>query len=125
MYNWRHYLLVAQRKPGALRNGAPFQQLPDCFKQLQQRLLATKGGHRHMVDILSLVLHHEPALVEQAIEEALQSGYASKEHVINCLHRKLQAPPPDPVPVGAHLQLTVEPISDTGRYEQLRSGHAH
>ncbi|MDP5211422.1 IS21 family transposase, partial [Microbulbifer sp. 2205BS26-8] len=24
VYNWRHYLAVAQRKPEALRNGAPF-----------------------------------------------------------------------------------------------------
>lgn len=24
IYDWRHYLAVVQRKPGALRNGAPF-----------------------------------------------------------------------------------------------------
>ena len=24
IYDWRHYLAVIQRKPGALRNGAPF-----------------------------------------------------------------------------------------------------
>ena len=24
VYDWRHYLAVVQRKPGALRNGAPF-----------------------------------------------------------------------------------------------------
>ena len=28
VYDWRHYLAVVQRKPGALRNGAPFK---DCF----------------------------------------------------------------------------------------------
>src|SRR6201989_408294 len=27
-YDWRHYLAVIQRKPGALRNGAPFTELP-------------------------------------------------------------------------------------------------
>ena len=29
MYDWRHYLAVIQRKPGALSNGAPFMELPD------------------------------------------------------------------------------------------------
>jgi len=29
--DWRHYLAVIQRKPGALRNGAPFAELPDAF----------------------------------------------------------------------------------------------
>jgi hypothetical protein len=28
VYDWRHYLTVVQRKPGALRNGAPFTRLP-------------------------------------------------------------------------------------------------
>ena len=29
IYDWRHYLAVIQRKPGALRNGAPFTEMPD------------------------------------------------------------------------------------------------
>lgn len=35
VYDWRHYLAVLQRKPGALRNGAPFVELPDGFRRLQ------------------------------------------------------------------------------------------
>lgn len=38
VYNWRHHLAVVQRKPGALRNGVPFTELPDSFKRLQSRL---------------------------------------------------------------------------------------
>jgi hypothetical protein len=34
IYDWRHYLAVVQRKPGALRNGAPFAELPDAFRTL-------------------------------------------------------------------------------------------
>ena len=49
IYDWRHYLSVVQRKPGALRNGAPFTELPDSFKQLQTRLLKRDGGDREMV----------------------------------------------------------------------------
>ena len=39
IYNWRHYLAVLQRKPGALRNGAPFSEFPPAFKQLQDLML--------------------------------------------------------------------------------------
>ena len=51
VYDWRHYLAVVQRKPGALRNGAPFAELPPAFRALQQRMLKTPGGDREMVEI--------------------------------------------------------------------------
>ena len=35
VYDWRRYLAVIQRKPGALRNGAPFVELPPAFRALQ------------------------------------------------------------------------------------------
>ena len=72
IYDWRHYLSVVQRKPGALRNGAPFTELPDSFRQLQAQLLKRPGGDREMVDVLALVLLHDERLVEQAIAEALK-----------------------------------------------------
>ena len=51
VYDWRHYLAVVQRKPGALRNGAPFVELPPAFRSLQQRMLKMPGGDREMVEI--------------------------------------------------------------------------
>ncbi|WP_256858583.1 IS21 family transposase, partial [Solemya velum gill symbiont] len=72
IYDWRHYLSVVQRKPGALRNGAPFNELPESFKALQRKLLKRPGGDREMVDVLALVLLHDEALVERAVEEALK-----------------------------------------------------
>jgi hypothetical protein len=39
IYDWRHYLAVVQRKPGALRNGAPFLEMPEAFRHLQAGLL--------------------------------------------------------------------------------------
>jgi hypothetical protein len=39
IYDWRHYLAGIQRKPGALRNGAAFAEMPDAFRQLQSQLL--------------------------------------------------------------------------------------
>jgi hypothetical protein len=34
IYDWHHYLAVLQRKPGALRHGAPFAELPEGFQRL-------------------------------------------------------------------------------------------
>ena len=46
IYDWRHYLAVIQRKPGALRNGAPFLEFPPAFRQLQDHMLRKPGGDR-------------------------------------------------------------------------------
>ena len=119
-YDWRHYLSVLQRKPGALRNGAPFNELPESFKQLQRKLLKHVGGDREMVDILALVLLHDEQLVEKAVTLALQAGQASKQHVLNCLHRLQDKPKPDPLSPPSVLQLSTEPIANTGRYDALR-----
>ncbi len=124
IYNWRHYLLVAQRKPGSIRNGAPFSLLPDSFKHLQSILLQRKGGDKEMVEVLALVLHHDEKQVEQAIEMALDAGTPSKQHVINCLSRLLNPKPVEPAPVSKGLRLVTEPISDTSRYDELR-GQRH
>ncbi|MDE1226137.1 IS21 family transposase [Vibrio aestuarianus] len=120
VYNWRHYLLVAQRKPGSLRNGAPFYLLPESFKHLQSILLQRLGGDKEMVEVLSLVLHHDEKLVEQAINMALKAGTPSKQHVINCLSRLLNPTPAVSVPVSQGLRLVTEPTSDTSRYDELR-----
>ena len=40
-------------------NGAPFTEMPEAFRRLQSHMLPKEGGGREMVDILSLVLHHD------------------------------------------------------------------
>jgi transposase len=120
LYDWRHYLAVVQRKPGALRNGAPFSELPDSFKQLQARLLKRPGGDREMADILALVLLHDERLVEEAITQALAAGEPSKEHVINCLSRLEQPQRPQPLKPPPALRLITEPQANTARYDDLR-----
>lgn len=120
VYDWRHYLSVVQRKPGALRNGAPFTELPDSFRQLQALLLKRPGGDREMVDVLALVLLHDEDLVEQAVAEALKIERPSRQHVINCLSRLGEAPRPEPLQTPPALKLVTEPRADTQRYDQLR-----
>ena len=103
VYDWRHYLAVIQRKPGALRNGAPFLELPEAFKRLQHHLLRRIGGDREMVEILALVLHHDEQAVLAAVELALEDGVPSKTHILNRLHRLIDgkpATPPGHCPAG-------------------------
>jgi transposase len=124
VFDWRHYLAVVQRKPGALRSGAPFAELPRSFKRLQSVLMKREGGDREMADILALVLHHDEQLVEQAVREAIQSEVVSKTHILNRLSRLLDTPPPATLTPPPALALTGEPLANTERYDDLR-GMSH
>jgi hypothetical protein len=123
IYDWRHYLAVVQRKPWALRNGAPFAELPSAFRQLQDHMLRKPGGDREMVDILALVLQHDEQAVLIAVELALAEGVPTKTHVLNILHRlidgKVIGGPPLDTPQG--LILRREPKANVERYDDLRN----
>ena len=120
IYDWRHYLSVVQRKPGALRNGAPFAQLPEGFRRLQAILLARPGGDREMVEILALVLQYDEQAVLTAVELALEAKAPSKPHILNLLGRLLGETPPAPVTAPPGLALQIEPVANVARYDHLR-----
>ena len=122
-YDWRHYLAVVQRKPGALRNGAPFATLPKSFRTLQAVLLKQPGGDREMADILALVLQHDERLVEQAVREAIESGVLTKTHILNRLGHLLDDPRPAKLEPPPALAINAEPVANTERYDQLREVH--
>jgi transposase len=122
VYDWRHYLAVIQRKPGALRNGAPFAEMPDAFRQLQACLLKRPGGDREMVEILSLVLQHDEQVVLCAVELALEEGVPTKIHILNLLHRLIDGKAGSVVAIDAPqaLALRREPKANVARYDALR-----
>lgn len=119
-YDWHHYLSVIQRKPGALRNGAPFAELPEGFRQLQAILLRRPDGAREMVDILALVLLHDEQDVLAAVELALEAGVPSKQTILNLLSRLLEQSPIPPVNAPQAFALQVEPLANVDRYDRLR-----
>jgi hypothetical protein len=126
IYDWRHYLAVIQRKPGALRNGAPFLELPEAFRRLQHHLLKRLGGDREMVEILALVLQHDEQVVLQAVELALAGGVPTKTHILNLLHRLIDGTtPPDTIDAPQALRLTQEPLANVERYDALRMEGRH
>ena len=123
IYDWRHYLTVIQRKPGALRNGAPFVELPSGFRRLQDQMLRRPGGDREMVDILALVLQHDEQAVLTAVELALSDGVATKTHVLNILHRLIDGRVTDSPTIDTPqaLLLRREPKANVERYDDLRA----
>jgi transposase len=118
-YNWLHYVPLIERKPGALRNGAPFEDMPQPLLKLQAALLRheRQEGHRLMAKVLAEVPAHGLGDVLVAVELVLESGIHSAEHVLNVLARLKQ--PQLPAQVETNLKLNEEPQADTARYDSL------
>lgn len=119
LYDWQHYIPLVARKPGALRNGAPFADMPAPLQQLKLGLMRHKGGDRVMAQVLAAVPSAGLNAVLVAVELVIESGALSAEHVLNVLAR-LNASPMPPC-VETSLQLNEAPEANTSRYDGLRS----
>jgi transposase len=120
-YDWQHYIPLIEQKPGALRNGAPFAEMPAPFVQLQTALRRRERqqGDRTMARVLAAVPAHGLEAVLVAVELVLESGVPSVEHVINVLARLHESQLP--AQVETCLKLTEEPLADTSRYDRLNA----
>jgi hypothetical protein len=109
------------RKPGALRNGAPFKDwsLPGSMTRLRERLARHSDGDRQFVDILSMVALYGLEAVSDACAVALEEQVVSSAHVVNLLHRAAAPARLPPLQVPEALKLTVEPAANCERYNQL------
>src|SRR6266481_3870847 len=89
VYDPWHYVPVLARKPGALRNGAPFKDwvLPAAMERVRRKLAGADDGNRQMVDILTTVLTDGLPAVEAACAEAIAHGVHSADLVLNILAR--------------------------------------
>ena len=119
IYDWQHYIALVERKPGALRNGAPFRDMPEPLVELQRQLLKHPGGDRVMAQVLSAVNLHGLEAVLVATELALQTGRVSAEHVLNVIAR-LKEPMPARVEISTPLQLSTPALANLERYDALR-----
>ena len=117
-YDWQHYIALVQRKPGALRNGAPFADMPAPLLRLRQGLMRHDGGDRIMAQVLNCVLSYGLEAVLVAVELVIESGVLSTEHVLNVLARLNATPVPESVESSLHLREV--PLANTGRYDSLR-----
>ncbi len=123
VYDPWHYVPVLARKPGALRNGAPFKDwvLPAALDRVRHKLAGSNDGDRQMVKILAAVLSDGLPAVEVACHQALSEGVHSDDVVINILARQRDPGPAATIMTPDALQLRHAPVADCARYDQLRS----
>jgi len=128
IYDAWHYLEILKHKPGALRNGAPFKgwQLPEPLIEIRQTLSKRPDGDRQFVGILSTVSIYGLEAVSTACSEALATGTASRDVVLNILCRTYDDPATSECETPQHLpELIVPPIADCVRYDDLLSELAY
>jgi hypothetical protein len=122
IYDPWHYVPVLARKPGALRNGAPFKDwvLPAAMERIRRKLAGADDGNRQMVNILTAVPTDGLAAVEAACIEAIAQGVHSADVVLNILARQRNPGPSVTILTPAALALRHAPIADCARYDNLR-----
>jgi hypothetical protein len=123
-----HYLPVLDRKPGALRNGAPFKDwdLPVSIRRVQNHLKRLYADWDHQfVGILKTVPLCGLEAVDGACRQALKTPVISKEVVLNILHRSQDKEPATVVDLPERLMLKNEPVADCHRYEMLMDRRPH
>jgi hypothetical protein len=123
VYDPWHYVPVLARKPGALRNGAPFKDwvLPAALERVRRKLAGSDDGDRQMVAILSTVLTDGLPAVEAACAQAMSEGVHSSDVIINILARQRDPGPAATILTPDALRLRHAPAADCARYDQLRS----
>jgi hypothetical protein len=122
IYDPWHYLPVLLKKPGALRNGAPFKNwdLPPGLGQVRTKLTQHADGDRQFVKVLGAVPEHGLAAVEAACAEALEAGLAAGDVILAILARQSQPVPPPSITTPDALRLKIEPVADCSRYDSIR-----
>ena len=120
IYDPWHYVPVLARKPGALRNGAPFKDwvLPANLERIRRKLARSNDGDRQMVKVLAAVLSDGLPAVEAACAEALAEGIHSADVILNILARRREPPPAPTIHTPEALMLLHAPIADCARYDE-------
>jgi hypothetical protein len=124
IFNPWHYLPVLERKPGALRHGAPFLNwdLPVSIQVVRDQLLKQPQGDKAFVDVLLMAKEAGLEAMETACELTLEMGIISASIVINELRRLLEPPRAKALTASESLLLQEEPIADCRRYDSLLGG---
>jgi len=122
IYNPWHYVPLLERKPGALRNGAPFMDwdLPESLKKVQNHLMKRKGGDKECVSILQTIESFGLEAVSVSCELALENQVISANYILNVVNRlRPTGNLPSLIPTPDTLKLQHEPQANCDRYETL------
>ncbi len=128
-----HYLLVLEKKPGALRHGAPFQNwdLPVSIQVVKDRILKQAKGDQAFVDLLLMARSLGDSgldALEIACDLTLETGIISAAIVLNEMRRLTETVRQqflNDIPLSMP-KLALEPQANCSRYDELRSvRHVH
>ena len=128
-----HYVPILKRKPGALRNGAPFKDwdLPRAIQRIRLRYLKRPGGDREFVELLLMVQRHDLDTVNTACELALALALALAQGtghlctIENILHRLTEQQQPAALNVVNYPRIDALPEANCQRYDGLMREVAH
>ena len=120
-----HYLPVLEKKPGALRNGAPFVQwqLPAAVQKVRERLMKQSKGDRQFVQLLVAASETSLEALTVACELALEYGTVNSAVILNELRRLTSPERQNVISLAEGIDLDIEPLADCTRYDHLRGGH--
>jgi transposase len=124
-YNPSHYFPILAKKPGALRNGAPFVDmvLPDELNKVREHLEKQVSGARDFAHILSYIPLESLESVVIACKEAIKSKTISKDVILNILLRQNDTPYEITESLNiVYLPIKHVPTADTTVYNRLLSG---
>jgi transposase len=124
-----HYLPILDKKPGAIRDGAPFVtwDLPRPIMMVRDRILKQPKGDRAFVELLMLAGEAGLDALTVACELTLESGVVNAPVVMNEL-RRLISPhlPAMSINIPDGIALTMEPVANCHRYDYLLgAGNVH
>ena len=127
VYEPWHYVPALAKKPGALRNGAPFRdwEPSPMLGKVRQKLGASNEADRQFVEILMAARESGLEAVEAACAEALAAGLCTSAIILNILARQRQPMPAAPVATPEALALAIPPVADCARYDTLLQGTCH
>ena len=122
IYDPWHYLPVLIRKPGALRNGAPFKDwdLPPALTKVRAKLRGHDDGDRQFVKILAAVPDHGDGRRRRGLRRGAcrpaspAATWSSPSSLGSDSHR-----PAPSITTPDALKLKAEPIADCARYDAL------
>ena len=123
MFDPWHYLPLLQRKPGALRNGAPFRDwdLPAPLAMIREHYQKQCGGERDFVELLTLYQTHGHDVVEMACALAAEYKTFQLPVIISLIHDLTEDTRPAAMATGvnSYPQLRLPPEANCARYDQL------
>ena len=90
IYNPWHYVPILKRKPGALRNGAPFKEfkLSASIQQVQKKLSTHPDGDKEFIKILLEVREYGLDKIDQICMDVLSEGFCNADLIVRRIRRQ-------------------------------------